>query len=115
MGRKGLKPMENPRTSNGDDPAKRARELGQQIAAGILEENKTSQAKGLAQLWEAGGQFMQWGVHTFFVPFVALYAWGGMAPETWEQQGYWPVVAGFYVFRILVTIIRGNTWSNRTS
>ncbi len=97
------------------DPAKRAHELGQQIAAGILEENKASQAAGLAQLWEAGGKFMRFGVITFFVPFVTLYAWGGMAPEAWGDQGYWPLVAGFYVFRTVISVIQEGTWGNRNS
>ncbi len=101
--------------SNGGDPAQRAHELGQQIAAGILEDNKASQAAGLAQLWQAGGKFMRWGVDTFFVPFVAVYAWGASVPEAWVDLGYWPLVAGFYVFRSVVSVIQDGTWGNRNS
>ncbi len=100
--------------SNGGDPAKRAHELGQQIAEGVLAGQQAHQAAGLAQLWDGVGKIMRWGVHTFFVPFVALYAWGGIAPEAWGDQGYWPLVAGFYVFRVLISIIRGDTWSSTT-
>lgn len=93
--------MGNTPSSNGEDPAKRAHDLGKQIAAGILEQEKTKQQKGLVALGEVGGKIFAFGIGTFFVPFVALYAWGGMAPESWEQLSYWPVVAGFYVFRQL--------------
>lgn len=116
MGGKGLKAMPKPESNGGDpagDAAKRANAIGQQIAAGILEENKASQAKGLASLLATGGKFMRWGVITFFVPFVALYAWGGIAPEAWGEQGYWPLVAGFYVLRTVISVIQEGTWGNR--
>lgn len=99
--------MNTPTTpSNGGDPASKAHDLGQQIAAGILEGQKTNQRKGLELLGTGIGTIAKWGATTFFVPFVALYAWSGMAPESWEQLSYWPVVAAFYVFHQLVKWVR---------
>jgi len=96
--------METP--SNGEDPtAKRAHDIGKQIAEELL--TKQEEKSNLAQLGTATGGMMRWGVNTFFIPFVALFAWGGMAPESWEQQSYWPVVAGFYVFRQVISWVRG--------
>ncbi len=99
--------METP--SNGGDPAQRAHDLGQQIAAGILAETKARQTSELAKLGSISLEWFRWGVTTFFVPFVALYAWGGLVPEAWVDLGYWPLVAGFYVFRHLVSWARGKS------
>lgn len=102
--------MNTPTTpSNGGDPASKAHQLGEQIAAGIMEGQKTNQRKGLEALSTGIVSMTKWGIGTFFVPFVALYAWGGMAPESWEQQGYWPVVAGFYVFRQVANWAHGKS------
>lgn len=105
--------METP--SNGGDPAQRAHDLGTQIAAGIMAKQKAQQNSNLAELGGTIGGWARWGVTTFFVPFVALYAWGGMAPESWEQQGYWPVVAGFYVFHQVFLWVHGKSMFGGTS
>jgi uncharacterized membrane protein YqaE (UPF0057 family) len=43
---------------------------------------------------------------TFFLPFVAVYAWNGMTPEGWVDLAYRPTVAGFFVFRVLLHWVR---------
>lgn len=105
--------METP--SNGEDPAQRAHDIGRQIAEGVLAGQKEKQQAGFQQLWDGAGKLLRWGVIAFFVPFVALYAWGGMAPEAWGEQGYWPLVAGFYVLRAVVSVLRDGTWGEHKS
>ena len=43
---------------------------------------------------------------TFFVPFVAVYAYNGMQPPVWPDVSYLPAVAGFFVFRHLIHMLR---------
>lgn len=43
---------------------------------------------------------------TFFVPFVAVYAYNGMQPAVWSDISYLPTVAGFFVFRVVIHMVR---------
>lgn len=43
---------------------------------------------------------------TFFVPFVAVYAYNGLQPPVWPDISYLPAVAGFFVFRHLIHTLR---------
>ena len=43
---------------------------------------------------------------TFFVPFVAVYAYNGMQPAVWPDISYLPTLAGFFVFRQIIHMLR---------
>lgn len=43
---------------------------------------------------------------TFFVPFVAVYAYNGLQPAVWPDISYLPAVAGFFVFRVVIHMVR---------
>ncbi len=43
---------------------------------------------------------------TFFVPFVAVYAYNGLQPAVWPDISYLPALAGFFVFRQVIQMVR---------
>ena len=43
---------------------------------------------------------------TFFVPFLIVYAYNGLQPAVWADISYLPAVAGLFVFRTLVHMLR---------
>lgn len=42
----------------------------------------------------------------FFVPFVALYAWNGLTPDSFVNGSYLPLVAATFVFRVVLHWVR---------
>lgn len=40
------------------------------------------------------------------VPLLIVYAYNGLQPEVWANISYLPTVAGLFVFRILIHMIR---------
>ncbi len=43
---------------------------------------------------------------TFFLPFLIVYAYNGLQPAVWPDISYLPTVAGLFVFRTLVHMVR---------
>lgn len=43
---------------------------------------------------------------TFFVPFLIVYAYNGMQPAVWPDISYLPTLAGLFVFRVLINMLR---------
>lgn len=52
------------------------------------------------------GVLTGFAVTTFFVPFVAVYAYNGLQPAVWPDISYLPALAGFYVFRMIIHMMR---------
>ncbi len=42
----------------------------------------------------------------FLLPLIIVYAYNGMQPEVWADISYLPTVAGLFVFRALVHMLR---------
>ena len=59
---------------------------------------------------DAAGRFIGTLIGTafdlFLVPVVIVYAYNGLQPEIWADISYLPTVAGLFVFRILIRMIR---------
>lgn len=54
-----------------------------------------------------GGTLFGWVAAVFLVPAIAMYAWNNLTPESVANWEYLPVVAAFFVVRILIGWVRG--------
>ncbi len=55
---------------------------------------------------KVAGVFSGFLFTTFFVPFVTVYAYNGLQPAVWPDISYLPAVAGFFVFRQVIHMLR---------
>lgn len=88
------------RTGNGD-------EGGHDFRNPMQDAIKTVQAQAFAEsLSKLFGTATGFAFTTFFLPFVIVYAYNGLQPAVWPDISYLPALAGLFVFRTLIHMVR---------
>ncbi len=79
----------------------------QDLRASMQEAIETAKLNALAgAIGKFAGVITGFLFTTFFLPFLIVYAFNGLQPAIWPDISYLPAVAGLFVFRTLVHMVR---------